>query len=105
MGKSRRKGWRREIKAKRDRTTKREERGRWRIIEERGEGRIDRRVDIIINEQTTGSPLNLFETPYHVGWETPKKPGFSPPFFDPAHFVIVTRSLESFRSLLSGRPV
>lgn len=28
-----------------------------------GEERIDRRVDIIINEQTTGSPLNLFETP------------------------------------------
>lgn len=86
MGKSRRKG----VKSKRN---KERNRKKGRIIEER----IDRRVDIIINEQTTGSPLNLFEIPYHVGWGTPQKT-LVPLFF-------VTRSLESFRSLLRRRPI
>lgn len=79
---------------------KREERGRWRIIEERGEGRIDRRVDIIINEQTTGSPLNLFETPYHVGWETPKKPWFLSSLFRPSSFC----HRNTFSGILSITP-
>lgn len=41
--------------------------------------------------------------PYHVGWGTsPKSLVPLPPFFDPAHFVILTRSLiESFRSFLT----
>lgn len=79
---------------------KREERGRWRIIEERGEGRIDRRVDIIINEQTTGSPLNLFETPYHVGWETPQKPWFLSSLFRPSSFC----HRNTFSGILSITP-
>ena len=34
------------------------------MVERKREGEgVDRRVDIIINEQTTGSPLNLFDTP------------------------------------------
>lgn len=79
---------------------KREERGRWRIIEERGEGRIDRRVDIIINEQTTGSPLNLFETPYHVGWETTQKPWFLSSLFRPSSFC----HRNTFSGILSITP-
>lgn len=66
MGKSRRKG----VKSKRNRERNRK---KGRIIEER----IDRRVDIIINEQTTGSPLNLFEIPYHRMGNPPKNPGSS----------------------------
>lgn len=34
------------------------------MVERKREGEgVDRRVDIIINEQTTGSPLNLFDIP------------------------------------------
>lgn len=65
-----------------------------------GEERIDRRVDIIINEQTTGSPLNLFETPTMQDGEHPKKLGSSTSLFRHSSFCHLNTFSDRILSII-----